>query len=64
MKSEIKTCRFCGLISVAVCEGICPRMGCDMPGNRQNHAERERKLRDGIEPNATLVVIAPTTTVL
>lgn len=28
----MKVCRYCGYEANFVCDGIAPRMGCDMPG--------------------------------
>ncbi|WP_233854138.1 hypothetical protein [Paraburkholderia sp. HD33-4] len=30
-------CRFCGYVGPIVCDGIGPRMGCDMPGKQPGY---------------------------
>lgn len=37
----MKTCRYCGYEGPIVCEGLGPRMGCDMPGQRPGVNDRE-----------------------
>jgi hypothetical protein len=37
MENAMKVCGFCGYESEMVCEGLGPRMGCEMPGQQPGY---------------------------
>jgi hypothetical protein len=37
---NVKKCRYCGYVGKYVCEGVGPRMGCDMPGSQPKRNTR------------------------